>query len=148
MFLLKTKRIHLQRIGFAQSRNFWWGKSSDSIEKSAEFNQGLASSVHEKPVIHEMPFIDPQLVENAVSQKKPILDVVSQIGDFKSLGLATDFGPTSLLQQLVELVHVYGGLPWWGTIVGSAILVRMLLFPISVYGQKGTNELAKFKPMR
>lgn len=54
------------------------------------------------------------------------------LGFSHQLGLDFGWGPTSLAQWLIEHVHVYSGLPWWGTIACVSLIVRGAMFyPLS-----------------
>jgi YidC/Oxa1 family membrane protein insertase len=56
-----------------------------------------------------------------------LLDIPEQIGFLKTLGLDYGWGPTSLMQYLLESVYVYTGLPWWASIGVVAVAVRLAL---------------------
>lgn len=56
-----------------------------------------------------------------------LLDIPEQIGFLKTLGLDFGWGPTSLMQTLLESIYVYTGLPWWASIAAVAVLVRLVL---------------------
>jgi YidC/Oxa1 family membrane protein insertase len=61
------------------------------------------------------------------------------------MGLDYGWGPRSFLEFLMESIHVYGGTPWWGTIILTATAVRLLL----LYPQlRSTNEMAKMGGMK
>lgn len=64
----------------------------------------------------------------------------NHIGDLANLGLG-GWGPVGLTQNLLEQVHVYSGLPWWGTIVTVSVVTRILLWPMIV---KGMGRSARF----
>lgn len=54
------------------------------------------------------------------------LDLVAAIGEptFESLGLG-GWTPVGIVHQLLELLHVSGGVPWWGTIaIGNAKFIN------------------------
>ncbi|KAH3901853.1 related to Mitochondrial inner membrane protein OXA1 [Saccharomycodes ludwigii] len=71
----------------------------------------------------------------------------SHIGYLSSIGMANNwYWPPDLLQHLMEYVHVYLGLPWWGTIVVTAITVRVLLFPLYVKSSDTTAKNSQIKP--
>lgn len=57
-----------------------------------------------------------------------ISEIPEKIGYLKELGLDYGWGPSSLLQYVIEHIHIYTGMPWWASIVGAAILVRVGLF--------------------
>lgn len=49
------------------------------------------------------------------------------IGYLKNLGLEYGWGPTSLMQYVIEHVHIWTGLPWWASILGAGVLLRLAL---------------------
>ncbi|KAI5844145.1 60Kd inner membrane protein-domain-containing protein [Tricharina praecox] len=51
------------------------------------------------------------------------------MGYLRSLGIDSGWGTTNIIQTLFEGVHVYSGLPWWGTILTTVVLVRLAQFP-------------------
>ncbi|KAH9809319.1 60Kd inner membrane protein [Teratosphaeria destructans] len=53
------------------------------------------------------------------------------IGYLKSLGLGDGY-VTPLLQFVLEHIHVYTGLPWWGSIAATAIVLRFISLPFYV----------------
>lgn len=57
-----------------------------------------------------------------------LLDIPEQIGFLKTLGLDYGWGPTSLMQTILESVYVYTGLPWWASIALVAVAIRVALF--------------------
>jgi YidC/Oxa1 family membrane protein insertase len=57
-----------------------------------------------------------------------LLDIPEQIGFLKTLGLDYGWGPTSLMQTILESVYVYTGLPWWASISIVAVGIRLALF--------------------
>ncbi|CZS90190.1 hypothetical protein WAI453_004293 [Rhynchosporium graminicola] len=56
-----------------------------------------------------------------------ISDIPERIGYLKELGLDFGWGPTSIMQYLLEHVHVYAGTPWWVSISLTAIAVRAMM---------------------
>lgn len=40
------------------------------------------------------------------------------------------WGPTSILQWTIEHFHVWGGLPWWGAIAATSVVLRLVLLPM------------------
>ncbi|KAF2769171.1 hypothetical protein EJ03DRAFT_382836 [Teratosphaeria nubilosa] len=72
------------------------------------------------------------------------------IGYLRSLGLDYSF-PTSVLQSLLEHIHVYTGLPWWGSIAATAMLLRFITLPFYVkasdQGARATAMLSVTKPI-
>jgi YidC/Oxa1 family membrane protein insertase len=64
----------------------------------------------------------------------------------KDLGLDFGWGPTSIMQYLVEHIHVYAQTPWWCTIAVSAIAMRLLLAYPSLRAADMQGKLAKIHP--
>lgn len=56
-----------------------------------------------------------------------LLDIPEQIGFLKTLGLDYGWGPTSLMQTVLESVYVHTGLPWWASIAVVALGIRLAL---------------------
>lgn len=53
-----------------------------------------------------------------------------QIGYLHDIGLDYGWGPTSTIQWLLEHVHVYTGMPWWGSLIVTAVSLRLAMFPL------------------
>lgn len=76
-----------------------------------------------------------------------ITDLTSdQYGYLDSIGMAQGFGPTALVERLLELTHVYTGLPWWGTIAVATLMVRVVLFPLYVKSSANAAKMSHAKP--
>ncbi|EON69347.1 hypothetical protein W97_08607 [Coniosporium apollinis CBS 100218] len=54
--------------------------------------------------------------------------ITEQIGYLKSLGLDFGWGTTAMMEWILEHVHVYTSLPWWGSIALTAFLIRAAMF--------------------
>ncbi|XP_056155930.1 mitochondrial inner membrane protein OXA1L isoform X2 [Lampris incognitus] len=61
------------------------------------------------------------------------------------LGLA-QHTPVGLIQNLLEVMHVDLGLPWWGAIVVGTALARLAVFPVIVKGQREAAKLNNVLP--
>ncbi|KAK0772988.1 hypothetical protein LTR02_015193 [Friedmanniomyces endolithicus] len=59
-----------------------------------------------------------------------ISQIPEKIGYLHGIGLNWWYGPTSSLEWLLEHIHVYSGMPWWGSIAATALVVRVALFPL------------------
>ena len=49
------------------------------------------------------------------------------IGYLKDLGLDFGWGPTALVEYLLEHIHVYTATPWWASIALTALVIRLAL---------------------
>lgn len=78
--------------------------------------------------------------------------IPEKIGYLKELGLDYGWGPTSLIEFVMEHLHVYTGLPWWASIIATGLLVRLaLLKPLFMATDTSTkmrNVQYLTKPLR
>ena len=95
-----------------------------------------------------------EITDKLVSFKDEVSEVGKQvsnmhsneIGYLDSIGLAQGMGPTALVERLLEYTYVYTGLPWWGTIIASTILIRIVLFPLYMSASTNAAKMSKAKP--
>ncbi|KAI9351136.1 60Kd inner membrane protein-domain-containing protein [Zopfochytrium polystomum] len=82
----------------------------------------------------------------SASASAPALTAITQLGDLAKLGLC-NWTPVGLIEATLELVHVSTGLPWWGTIVATTVLARILLFPVVVKTQTVGAKMQNLRPV-
>lgn len=58
--------------------------------------------------------------------------VYDHLGFLKEMGLDYGWGPTALVETLLEHVHIYLGTPWWASIGISMLIIRATLFKIYI----------------
>ena len=75
------------------------------------------------------------------------LHIDEHIGYLKELGLDYGWGPTSMIQWLIEHVHIYSGLPWAGTIIATVTLVRLILLKSFLDSSDMSARLQTIKPL-
>jgi len=63
-----------------------------------------------------------------LSNASDIAKIPEGIGYLHEIGINYGWGVTSSIQWLIEHFHIYGGLPWWGSIAATAITLRLLIF--------------------
>ena len=69
--------------------------------------------------------LQPDSINGAIpSESIPVYDY---LGFLKELGLDYGWGPTALMETLLEHVHIYLGTPWWASIGISVLIVRACL---------------------
>ncbi|KAI0198434.1 hypothetical protein F4808DRAFT_258089 [Astrocystis sublimbata] len=68
-------------------------------------------------------------------------DAARHIGYLKELGLDYNWGPTSMCEWMLEHIHVYSGLPWWGSLAAVAFLFRAVIFVPTIIGAKHSARL-------
>ncbi|KAG0170086.1 Mitochondrial inner membrane protein oxa1l [Apophysomyces sp. BC1034] len=74
-----------------------------------------------------------------------IVQAAAQIGDFKAMGLC-NLTPVGGLEAMLEAVHVYSGLPWWGAIALATVTVRLALLPVMIKIQRNNAKLMNINP--
>lgn len=83
-----------------------------------------ASTVTDAPILPT----DLDLASIADLAHPNILNMPEDIGFLSNIGLDYGWGPTSVMQWVLEHVHVYSGFGWGGTIVATALLLRAVMF--------------------
>lgn len=58
-----------------------------------------------------------------------ISQIPEKIGYLHEIGLTWGYGPTSMIEWTLEHIHIYSGMPWWGSIACTAVALRLLTFP-------------------
>jgi YidC/Oxa1 family membrane protein insertase len=101
--------------------------SSSSVDADPELAAILSETIGQTPTT--TTFADGLIPDPTTLS---ILDMPEQIGYLSALGIDFGWGPSSIMSWLLEHVHVYSGLPWWGSIVATAFVVRMLVAPLAV----------------
>ncbi|KAJ3323106.1 Mitochondrial inner membrane protein oxa1l [Boothiomyces sp. JEL0866] len=99
-------------------------------------------AVVETPAQPAIELVDGELVDTVVTK----LTSISNIGDLKLLGLASNYTPVGWIQQFLEFVHVTTGMEWWATIAVSTLLARVLLFPVLIKTQRAMIKMTNIKP--
>ncbi|KAF9914897.1 Mitochondrial inner membrane protein oxa1l [Lobosporangium transversale] len=83
--------------------------------------------------------------EVAAQNADTIGQVAMKYGDLKAMGLV-HFTPVGGLETVLEAVHISTGLPWWGTIAVTTVMIRTALVPFIVKLQGNTARLHNVKP--
>lgn len=69
------------------------------------------------------------------------------MGYLQSLGIDYGFGPTSLVQYVLENIHAHSGMPWWGTILTTALLLRLAAFPLFLRASDSSARQTALAPI-
>lgn len=72
--------------------------------------------------------------------------LVEHVGYLKDLGLDYGWGPTSLLQNLLENVHIYTGTGWGVSIILTSLLVRLVLLKTYINASDVSARVATINP--
>ena len=59
---------------------------------------------------------------------------------------AASVGPTALIQDALVHVQLVSGLPWWATIAGSAVALRVAILPTVLYQLSETRRFVALRP--
>ncbi|KAM5458378.1 hypothetical protein MaudCBS49596_000291 [Microsporum audouinii] len=73
--------------------------------------------------------------------------IPEKIGYLKELGLDYGWGPSAMVEFLLETLHITAGLPWWGATVAAAVLIRAALFKSILSASEISGKLHKIKPL-
>lgn len=96
--------------------------------------------------------IQSQIGQIAAEKTPEILETIAavdptQLGYFQSLGLAQSwYWPPDFFQHIFELMHVYSGLPWWGSIMCVTVAFRALILPLYIKSSDHSAKMAAIKP--
>nr|O13375.1 RecName: Full=Mitochondrial inner membrane protein OXA1; AltName: Full=Cytochrome oxidase biogenesis protein OXA1; AltName: Full=Oxidase assembly protein 1; Flags: Precursor [Kazachstania servazzii]AAB82601.1 Oxa1p [Kazachstania servazzii] len=125
--------------------NFSLGRRFKSTSETLNDLPETISEVQTQlPSIDQMTNATADIVEQA---SHSVGELSTHIGYLNSIGLAqTWHWPADIIQHALEYVHVYTGLPWWGTICTVTILVRLLMFPIYVKSSDTIAKNSRIKP--
>lgn len=124
--------IFSQSILFSPARRF---ASTDSTAAPATEAPPAASPSEFSPDIHTFSEID----------DAALLDFPERVGYLAQLGLDYGWGPTSLVQWVLEHLHFTAGLPWWASIVGVAVVTRLVMFYPVLGAQEQNYRLRKVR---
>ena len=107
------------------SEKFPWRPACSTVGPAAIRFNSTSSSPTPAPGLEstfssEVPFADD-------FSNLDITSIPERIGYLKELGLDYGWGPTAMMQYIIEHLHVWGGLPWWASVVGAGLLIRLAL---------------------
>lgn len=74
-----------------------------------------------------------------------LLNMPDQIGYLHALGLNYGWGPTSVMQWILEHVHVWSGMGWAGSILATAVLLRVVMVYPQVRAQQFNAKMVEMR---
>ncbi|KAK3941033.1 mitochondrial inner membrane protein OXA1 [Diplogelasinospora grovesii] len=74
-----------------------------------------------------------------------LLNMPEQIGFLKALGLEYGWGPSSMMEWVLEHIYIYTGLPWWASLATVAILARIAIFKPSLTAAEHSQKLQELR---
>ena len=82
---------------------------------------------------------------DTVAHASGVPELVPAVDDLASLGLG-GYTPVGLLQTVLDTVHFHTGLPWWATIAGATVALRIALLPLAFKMQVNAAKLQNLQP--
>ncbi|KAG0317376.1 Mitochondrial inner membrane protein oxa1l [Dissophora globulifera] len=127
--------------------------SSDGKQEAASFAGDsvfpsaaeVIENVTEETIATTTATTSSALSDLATQNAESIGQVAMKYGDLKAMGLV-HFSPVGGLETVLEAIHISTGLPWWGTIAATTVLIRTALVPFIVKLQGNTARLHNVKP--
>lgn len=89
--------------------------------------------------------MDLSSITDLVNQQENILTMPENIGYLHKIGLDYGYGPTSVMQWIVEHIHVYSGWGWGASIIATALVVRALMFYPQVMSMQNAAKMTLMK---
>ncbi|PYH42730.1 membrane insertase OXA1 [Aspergillus saccharolyticus JOP 1030-1] len=71
--------------------------------------------------------------------------IPEKIGYLKELGLDYGWGFSSTIEWVIEHIHIWTGLPWWASVVGTGLLIRLALLKPTFEAASTTTKLHNLK---
>lgn len=139
-------------VAGSRSISLWpWGRSSKpegASPEAAASSPAVESTLTPAPASASEPILEtatpsePAPIPSDLPAATPPADISSipdldasvllalpeQIGYLKALGLDFGWGPSSVVQWVIEHIHIWGGVPWWGSIIATALAIRVILW--------------------
>jgi len=116
------------------------------IDKPAVVDNSASAAASPKTV-EELLGAEPASSAVDATSAVDISTPVSYWGHLKDMGLDYGWGPTAFFENIIELVHLNTSLGWAGTIAGSAVVLRVILFYFQRSGSDSMAKLAAMKPV-
>lgn len=139
---------HSTIISFPIRSILLYGSARTLTSATAVSNASTATieSIPASPIIPEIPAIPaiPSIPDTSLAT------VTEQVAStleptFASIGLG-GWSPVGILQNGLEFLHISCGLPWWGAIVASTILMRLMVTPLVIIAQRNAARMQEILP--
>lgn len=82
-----------------------------------------------------------QIISSDLDAYGSVSAIPETIGYLRTLGIEFGYGTTSMIQWVFEHIHVYTGLPWWGSILATTLFFRAALWRPVLLGQEHSTRL-------
>ncbi|EEQ89249.1 mitochondrial Oxa1p [Blastomyces dermatitidis ER-3] len=74
-----------------------------------------------------------------------ISQIPEKLGYLKAIGLDYGWGPSRVIETVLESLHIYGGLPWWGAAIGTSVLLRLFVLKFAMGASDTSAKVASIK---
>ncbi|KAL9975124.1 hypothetical protein ACROYT_G012242 [Oculina patagonica] len=146
----RTSQVH--NYNGARHGLFPWTQSARCFSVSARSSADNTELLQDEKVTN--PFLQESMPESALDpvttnseMLKDMADSLTALGEpsLSSLGLG-GWSPIGIVQQCLELVHVYGDISWCASVALVTVCFRLLCLPLVVKAQANTAKLNNIKP--
>lgn len=129
----------------SSSRRFASTNSTNPTSSSASTHSSSSSSP--QPTLDsEVPSeFSPEFSSFSDLDGPSLFNIPEQVGYLSNLGLDYGWGPTSMMKWSLEHLHFDLGLPWWASIVGLAVGMRLAMAYPALVAQ---DQSVKARDMR
>lgn len=144
--LLPSTRLQLPGIEAARKEKLftpyqllYWNRSLASATTAT------SAGVDLPPGYIPEPPVPPAFSDSGTSE---LLNQLNALGEptLQSLGLGSWF-PNGIVQLALESLHVSLDIPWWTSIVIGTVIVRLLMFPLVILGQRNVAHTHNHSPI-
>lgn len=108
---------------------------------AAVADPAATSAVHPDTVAADLS----QIITSDLDAYGSVSAIPEKIGYLHTLGIEFGYGTTSMIQWMLEHVHVYSGLPWAGSILATTLVIRALIWKPVMMGQEATTRMSIMK---
>ncbi|KAL7267242.1 hypothetical protein RUND412_010179 [Rhizina undulata] len=112
---------------------------------STAANPAPVPSPAESSALPDLSSTDFSAIKEAISSEA--IPKTEYIGYLKDIGLDFGHGTTTLVQWLLEHVHIYSGTPWWGSVLLTVGLIRLVQFPFYVRMSDNAARMKEVNPL-
>ncbi|KAL4886296.1 60Kd inner membrane protein-domain-containing protein [Aspergillus karnatakaensis] len=128
---MSSFRPQISRLPVRNGKNLsgrsLWKPMVPSIAVAARFN----STSPTPPPLENADVTSSTPAQNSLDWDLFDLSSVPEtIGYLKTIGLDYGYGPSAMVQWLMEHFHIWGGLPWLGSIAATGFLIRFAMLPM------------------
>lgn len=72
--------------------------------------------------------------------------IPEKLGYLKELGLSYGYGPTSIMEWIIEHIHIFSGLPWGASIVATGVVTRLVFMKFAFDAADNAAKSINIKP--